>query len=342
LPNEIIAEIFGHFLPTYPECPPPVGLFSPSVLGCVCWKWRKITLSTPSFWSAIELRISDGRVLRSQMGLLETWLSRSGNSSLSIALTYEPTATADEDTKNLSIAPFIRLIMCHSHRWDNVELMVPFDDLHLLHGAGNIPLLRDLTFGPSSYPAGKDSVVDLFNQAPKLSIVVLTDTFLFSLIQLPWTQLTYLFAHYVSHDECAEILRHAVHLVQCTLTLCELNEVITVPSVPPHFHLQCLILLEIDYVDNSQMLLLDNLTLPALQSLQISEPWFGPSPVGTLVSLVARSGCPLEELHVTESTILESVYREALLSVRHFIFDPHISPSPSDCESCDESDRIAS
>ncbi|KAJ7883947.1 hypothetical protein B0H13DRAFT_2667062 [Mycena leptocephala] len=32
LPNEIVSEIFTHFLPIYPLCPPVAGFLSPTVL----------------------------------------------------------------------------------------------------------------------------------------------------------------------------------------------------------------------------------------------------------------------------------------------------------------------
>ncbi|KAJ7704514.1 hypothetical protein B0H17DRAFT_1126834 [Mycena rosella] len=45
LPNEMVSEIFLHFLPT---CPPIISLHSPSLLGRICRKWRDIALSTPA------------------------------------------------------------------------------------------------------------------------------------------------------------------------------------------------------------------------------------------------------------------------------------------------------
>ncbi|KAJ7882301.1 hypothetical protein B0H13DRAFT_1629544, partial [Mycena leptocephala] len=50
LPNEIVSEIFTHFLPIYPLCPPVAGLLSPTVLTHICRKWREIALTTPDLW----------------------------------------------------------------------------------------------------------------------------------------------------------------------------------------------------------------------------------------------------------------------------------------------------
>jgi hypothetical protein len=54
LPNEIIFEIFIHFLPIYPAWP-FTGLLSPTTLTHICRQWREITLTTPLLWRAIGL-----------------------------------------------------------------------------------------------------------------------------------------------------------------------------------------------------------------------------------------------------------------------------------------------
>ncbi|KAJ6562466.1 hypothetical protein B0H19DRAFT_1144629 [Mycena capillaripes] len=48
LPNEIVSEIFIHFLPIYPLCPPLTGTLSPTALTQICRQWREIALSTPA------------------------------------------------------------------------------------------------------------------------------------------------------------------------------------------------------------------------------------------------------------------------------------------------------
>ncbi|KAJ7641164.1 hypothetical protein FB45DRAFT_712335, partial [Roridomyces roridus] len=53
LPNEITSEIFVHFLPPYPVCPPMTGLDSPTSLTHICRQWREIALATPKLWRAI-------------------------------------------------------------------------------------------------------------------------------------------------------------------------------------------------------------------------------------------------------------------------------------------------
>ncbi|KAJ7701038.1 hypothetical protein B0H14DRAFT_2305838, partial [Mycena olivaceomarginata] len=50
LPNEIVSEIFVHFLPAFPQFPPPIGLLSPYLLCQICRKWRDIVFSTSALW----------------------------------------------------------------------------------------------------------------------------------------------------------------------------------------------------------------------------------------------------------------------------------------------------
>ncbi|KAJ7719841.1 hypothetical protein B0H16DRAFT_1739180 [Mycena metata] len=45
VPNEILSEIFLHFTPPYPECPPLTGTLSPINLTHICRKWREISIS---------------------------------------------------------------------------------------------------------------------------------------------------------------------------------------------------------------------------------------------------------------------------------------------------------
>ncbi|KAJ7704591.1 hypothetical protein B0H17DRAFT_13815 [Mycena rosella] len=61
LPNEIMSEIFVHFLPVYPQRSPLIGPHSPSLLGQICRKWRDIALSTPALWRAVRLTLNKKR-----------------------------------------------------------------------------------------------------------------------------------------------------------------------------------------------------------------------------------------------------------------------------------------
>ncbi|KAJ7871596.1 hypothetical protein B0H13DRAFT_1634204 [Mycena leptocephala] len=77
LPNEIVSEIFIHFLPTYPLFPPLTGLLSPTLLTRICRRWREIALGTPALWSAIRASYYDGIPLKQKAHIFDIWLRRS-------------------------------------------------------------------------------------------------------------------------------------------------------------------------------------------------------------------------------------------------------------------------
>ncbi|KAJ7734790.1 hypothetical protein DFH07DRAFT_928418 [Mycena maculata] len=135
LPNEIVIEIFVHFLPLYPEPPPVVGLFSPIVLGQVCQKWREIILSTSALWKGAAVSLNRYSNFDRTLRLLETSLQRSGSRALSIAIDcitlYESVVT-----------PFMQTILSHCARWEHLKLCVPPGSLACIQGP--LPMLCSL------------------------------------------------------------------------------------------------------------------------------------------------------------------------------------------------------
>ncbi|KAJ7470980.1 hypothetical protein FB451DRAFT_1090586 [Mycena latifolia] len=309
LPNEILSEIFTHFLPVYPECPPLVGLLSPSTLGQVCRKWREIAVPTPSLWRAIGLDL-DLEYHPNQLRLFETWLERSGVTPLSINLRdYEP---------GLDISPVVTAVVGHAFHCEEMKLHISLSDIQIL-SSQNLPTLRALTIDPSEEcPHGADPII-LFDQAPNLANITLGRYFDPFRLVLPWMQITTLCGICLFVDELMEILRLAVNLVHCSVTIHGDNVVGIMPV--PHMHLQDLTVMAMNPFGYAGGLL-DNLTLPALRNLRIPEPWISPTPCATLTAWISRSGCGLEQLHVTESSCnRELSYREALPSIRKIVVD---------------------
>jgi hypothetical protein len=152
LPPEILTEVFINFLPSYPDYPPLHGIFSPLLLCQICRQWRAVALSTPLLWRAIQVELTRGtsdKQLAAQLELLKTWLQRSGNCPLSLSLTHARNIT------HRLVPQFLRAVMAHCQRWEHLDVLMPFEHMHLLHG--DMPLLRTLTFGPSNFPHGRRS-----------------------------------------------------------------------------------------------------------------------------------------------------------------------------------------
>ncbi|KAJ7262492.1 hypothetical protein C8J57DRAFT_1719396 [Mycena rebaudengoi] len=76
LPTEVTSEIFIHFLPVFPERPPPTGLLSPTLLAQICRTWRSIAFNTPRLWRAIKLDLNDSTPPSAAMTLLKTYTAR--------------------------------------------------------------------------------------------------------------------------------------------------------------------------------------------------------------------------------------------------------------------------
>ncbi|KAJ6605070.1 hypothetical protein B0H10DRAFT_607812 [Mycena sp. CBHHK59/15] len=141
LPNEVTSEIFVHFPPVFPKRPPPTGLFSPTLLGQICRKWREIAFSTPSIWRAVALDLRHPKFLDQKLHLLQLWLDRARNCSLSISL-YSSETTA------LSLSEFVEAVLPHCTRWEDMEFVLSDADLRRIQG--KMPLLQHLKVGPES------------------------------------------------------------------------------------------------------------------------------------------------------------------------------------------------
>ncbi|KAJ7149163.1 hypothetical protein C8R43DRAFT_1007390 [Mycena crocata] len=267
LPPEIVAEIFIHFLPSYPERTPLAGPGSPLFLS----------------------------------------LSKACPLSLSIMDSFRE---------------LLDLAVKHCERWEEVEIVMYSHHLHHLPQIlGDTPLLRRLKFGPSNLPMDDGPELILFDRAPRLRDVVLTDCFLSSVMRLPWAQLTHLEALCLYEHECTEILSETTRLVYCTITVCSSTQPylrLAEPAALPDLRTLVLFVTDSDDVELSKVL--DNIAVPALRKLRVCEPCLTRDPVGALKAFFARSRCELEELRVDEPRLEETQYREAFPAIKSIRF----------------------
>ncbi|KAJ7707235.1 hypothetical protein B0H16DRAFT_1345341, partial [Mycena metata] len=226
LPNEIVAEIFIHFLPVYPETPPMIGCTSPKVLGQICRKWREIALGTPALWRGIVLSLQNGKRLDQKRRLLEIWLQRSGSCLVSINM----------DLGHKSIAPvamglFTHAIAAHSARWEYLRLYLL--DVHPFPSISTpLPFLRELTMD-SVKPGvnGTDSLTEVLHAAPLLRTVAVQFSPGHCISVYPWSQLTMFFRYGILVHQCVDILTQATNLVKCDVTLNWADDDVSQPYV---------------------------------------------------------------------------------------------------------------
>ncbi|KAJ7467541.1 hypothetical protein FB451DRAFT_394297 [Mycena latifolia] len=302
LPNEIVSEIFVHFLPVYPLCPPINGLESPTLLTHICRRWREIALATPALWRAISLTGDQ------DLHILESWLNRSRSLPLSLEMDTIFSSISEECLEKLAL---------HAARWENAKLglrVLP----QLLTIPTAMPLLQELElrmdnggiFPPVAYRA-----------VPRLRAVTLWD-FSYPADFLPWAQLTSLTMVNTWPADCATVLQHMVNLVHCELAM--ENDWIRPPDIKLE-RLESLVLMKFLDEDEPPTHYLETLITPALRTLQVLEGFLRPDPIHTLTSFISKSGCKLENIRIVGTELSSPTYREAFHSIPNLSF--HSSPT---------------
>ncbi|KAJ7921737.1 hypothetical protein B0H13DRAFT_2414083 [Mycena leptocephala] len=318
LPNEIVSDVFMHFLPPYPLFPPLIGLLSPTLLTQICRRWREIALGTPALWRAISsyhesIHIPYDLVIHA----FDTWLNRSGCCPVSLRL--------DANDSQIDVAEFLAILVPHRARWENLDLHLSLSHLPILDGP--MPLLCSLDLRLSDSSAHVTEAVS-FREMPLLRTVVLSDDVVLSVI-LPWAQLTSLTLLCVYPYECVPILRQTSSLIRCKLLLCcEFDE------LRPDIALPCLESLTLELADPGAVTdFLETFIVPALHSLEIPEDFLYVNPIESLAAFISKSGCKLEEVHITgPRSVPSSSYLKAFPSIPRFSFSDEESSNSSDVE----------
>ncbi|KAJ6459529.1 hypothetical protein C8R45DRAFT_1030357 [Mycena sanguinolenta] len=283
LPNEIITEIFVHVVPKYPDqCPTSSLRHSPVLLTQICREWRDIALQTPALWRAIVLPS-----LAEQAARFDPWLSRARGYPLSLFYDMDSIEDNRQAGSLSTIIPYraqLEYLAVHQCLPSNLRAI-----------EGPLPLLRHLELVLYDRDDPLTTKVS-FLEAPLLRTALLNYTGLHNLI-LPWAQLTSLALDSVRPRECAPILQQTSNLVHCELGLMKDWNPEDIPDVT----LPSLQSLLLTYIGENGPVTryLQTITVPALRSLRVPEPFLGPNSVDALKLFVSKSGCKLEELCVT-------------------------------------------
>jgi hypothetical protein len=122
---EITAESFFNFLPLTRNFRYIPGSSHHSFSVEFVDTGEFITLTTPALRKAISIVVCDQDAYETQkLELLKTWITRSGSCPLSLSIIGPPTSPI--------FPQFIETAMAHCKRWEQLDMLIPFDDLHLL------------------------------------------------------------------------------------------------------------------------------------------------------------------------------------------------------------------
>lgn len=139
-PVELLARIFVYCLPQEPYLAPNVSE-PPLLLMRICRQWRNVALHTTELWDSLDAVEDDGwgvelPPMREEcMEGYATWLSRSGNRPLSIAIPFDSQGQCREE--------WLRIILSHGTRLRRVRVVDEegFDLNALLDGAHGLHFL---------------------------------------------------------------------------------------------------------------------------------------------------------------------------------------------------------
>ncbi|KAJ7827568.1 hypothetical protein B0H13DRAFT_2439230 [Mycena leptocephala] len=318
LPNEIVSEIFIHFLPTYPLFPPLTGLLSPTLLTRICRRWREIALGTPALWCAISTSCRDGIPSKQKAHIFDLWLNRSRCCPLSLQL--------GGGNPRLDITQVLKTVIPRRARWEHLDLYLPPSHLHIFDSP--MPLLRHLDLELSDYLATDSDVLATFCDVPLLHSVILDASAV--RLMLPWAQLTSLTLLRVYPRQCVPILQKTTNLVHCKL---EVSFDSDTDQPGPDITLLYLESLSIDQCSATPVTdFLETFIVPALHRLKIPEAFIGPNAIDSLTGFISKSGCKLEEVYISSDQRLlrQDSYCQAFPSIRKFSFDGEDDPSDSD------------
>ncbi|KAF7322265.1 YDG domain-containing protein [Mycena chlorophos] len=303
LPNELLSEIFLHYIPPYPYTVSFAGPGSPTYLCGICRRWRDVAIANPQLWRAFEFLY--GQEEKAELAL--AWLERSSPCLIAITIDF----LAAEDGLPPRAAKVLDAIIANRTRWGHIDFYLPLP-VDISRCAGLAPHLSDLTL-MVNYPLGQgdeeEPKFDAFTDVPCLRKLQLGGLG-HDISTFPWTQITTLGLYYVQLALSASSLQQCLNLVECKLLLQdvfpEVDELfdITLPRVK-------VFVLLVDHPPREVYLdpdseagewifdedLLQHFTLPGLERLLVSDLLLSVG-VHEIEALVERSKCKLSKLQI--------------------------------------------
>ncbi|KAH6917446.1 hypothetical protein BKA70DRAFT_335012 [Coprinopsis sp. MPI-PUGE-AT-0042] len=309
LPTELIAEIFVHCIASAVEDlnkRTNADSVSPLFLGSVCSSWRQIAWTTPFLWTSPRMLLCKTK-LRVQAELLEEWIGRAGDLSLTLKLH----CPSDDDRVTAIPQNLFDTILCHASRWREIDLQVPTAFYENLSAPGaTFSTLRRLVVNPSGGQGDRSHVLEWTNRTPELRDLSLFSVYL-NTVRVQWDNITHIHAKTFYVDECLELIKNAPLLEYCNFySITRGDDGHPYPPVPIHVpNLQSLALVTERSVDSAAIL--ENIHAPELANLthDVAERHFN---VSSFKQFVTRSSTNLTQLSIIRASITEADLMEIL------------------------------
>ncbi|PPQ96523.1 hypothetical protein CVT26_010450 [Gymnopilus dilepis] len=309
VPVEITSYIFQLSMPPIPadnnlRNMKSVELQAPTILSAVCTAWRQLTLSTPQLWTFSKVRLSpsdrDGqsnRKFEDHCSFFHERLRRSGQLPLKICVLAWDSASYNP----LAIGVVQAIALCCS-RWQILDLDFRFC-WNLSH------LLLGKTYQAPNLQALRLNILHSRTEPPVSIVARPKDVYLvgsLDQINLNWSEVTsvHLFKSYSS--DCTKVLQLAPLLECCRFSQWprsrDNSSVLNTPIT--HTRIREVILEKLQGSRDTAPFL-EEANFPALRS--ITFPGF-PGLTRTVVGLIKRSCCSLQELVFTDGMYQQLAY----------------------------------
>ncbi|KIM83550.1 hypothetical protein PILCRDRAFT_428344 [Piloderma croceum F 1598] len=291
LPLEVLSEIFmqcidvdSFDLHNERDLTPRLDK-APLLLGSVCSRWRRVSLSTPKLWASFRLTIRP-KYQKNDVVLANTWLARAGTCPLYISL-------GSVGSYQNSMRPLMEVFARHCEHWYDVHLSLPPHVLRSLSVVKNrLPRLQKLHLSDLL-----DDSIDIFESAPQLYCFHLDWPMKGLAFKVPWNQLQEFKTGWCSVDDYLLFLPLAPNLEVLVAWLASVE--------PRHSHS----LIQLPHLHSISIrgnlaYALDRLVLPELRSIFIDTQGVKWTAVPQLTSILSQ--CSIESLSCNTDTHIVS------------------------------------
>ncbi|KAG2355916.1 hypothetical protein BDR07DRAFT_1340357 [Suillus spraguei] len=312
LPTEVLSQIFYHCLPQFSdlnELQLPSKLSAPMLLTRVCRLWREVAVGMPNLWCMLSVEVDD-RDWQPVAFCYDSWLKRARGRSLSIRLGFH----ADGHWSKIQclLRPYVNQISSL-----RVDIWYPDHDEPELNMFANFPALEEIFMNVyvyhRSFTDDGDATARIsrsFSQLPLTLDSLAVSGLLFGSHHLsscnPWAHLTTIKIEIWQPDGVLQLLQLAPNL--SSLTVIIFFDYVQEALEPfTHTKLQTLHITRDCYINTDvgpQFCDLFNaLSLPTLRALAVHNipKW----PHEEFKAFLARSGCPLESLIVSDNAVID-------------------------------------